>query len=209
MKGILGRKIGMTQIFTEAGEVVPVTVVEAGPVVVTQVKTIENDGYNAVQVGFGDAKEKSLNKPQKGHLAAANTLKKHLKEFRVESVDAYTVGQEIKADVFAAGEMIDVTGISKGKGFQGPIKRHGQSRGPESHGSRYHRRSGSMGACSYPGRVFKNKKLAGHMGSVKVTVQNLEVVRVDADKNFILVKGAIPGAKGSVVTLKEAVKASK
>ena len=209
MKGILGRKIGMTQIFTEAGEVVPVTVVEAGPVVVTQVKTIENDGYNAVQVGFVDAKEKSLNKPQKGHLAAANTLKKHLKEFRVESVDAYTVGQEIKADVFVAGEMIDVTGISKGKGFQGPIKRHGQSRGPESHGSRYHRRPGSMGACSYPGRVFKNKKLAGHMGSVKVTVQNLEVVRVDADKNFILVKGAIPGAKGSVVTLKEAVKASK
>ena len=209
MKGILGRKIGMTQIFTEAGEVVPVTVVEAGPVVVTQVKTIENDGYNAVQVGFVDAKEKSLNKPQKGHLAAANTLKKHLKEFRVESVDAYTVGQEIKADVFAAGEMIDVTGISKGKGFQGPIKRHGQSRGPESHGSRYHRRPGSMGACSYPGRVFKNKKLAGHMGSVKVTVQNLEVVRVDAEKNFILVKGAIPGAKGSVVTLKEAVKASK
>ena len=209
MKGILGRKIGMTQIFTEAGEVVPVTVVEAGPVVVTQVKTIENDGYNAVQVGFVDAKEKSLNKPQKGHLAAANTLKKHLKEFRVESVDAYTVGQEIKADVFATGEMIDVTGISKGKGFQGPIKRHGQSRGPESHGSRYHRRPGSMGACSYPGRVFKNKKLAGHMGSVKVTVQNLEIVRVDADKNFILVKGAIPGAKGSVVTIKEAVKASK
>ena len=209
MKGILGRKIGMTQIFTEAGEVVPVTVVEAGPVVVTQVKTIENDGYNAVQVGFVDAKEKSLNKPQKGHLAAANVLKKHLKEFRVEAVDAYTVGQEIKADVFAAGEMIDVTGISKGKGFQGPIKRHGQSRGPESHGSRYHSRPGSLGACSYPGRVFKNKKLAGHMGSVKVTVQNLEVVRVDADKNFILVKGAIPGAKGSVVTLKEAVKASK
>ncbi|WP_419725929.1 50S ribosomal protein L3 [Terrisporobacter petrolearius] len=209
MKGILGKKIGMTQVFTEAGEVIPVTVVEAGPVVVTQVKTIENDGYNAVQVGFVDAKEKSLNKPQKGHLAAANTLKKHLKEFRVESVDAYTVGQEIKADVFAAGEMIDVTGISKGKGFQGPIKRHGQSRGPESHGSRYHRRPGSMGACSYPGRVFKNKKLAGHMGSVKVTVQNLEVVRVDAEKNFILVKGAIPGAKGSVVTIKEAVKASK
>ena len=209
MKGILGRKVGMTQVFTAEGTVIPVTVVEAGPVVVTQVKTIENDGYNAVQVGFVDAKEKSLNKPQKGHLAAANTLKKHLKEFRVESVDAYTVGQEIKADVFAAGEMIDVTGISKGKGFQGPIKRHGQSRGPESHGSRYHRRPGSMGACSYPGRVFKNKKLAGHMGSVKVTVQNLEVVRVDADKNFILVKGAIPGAKGSVVTLKEAVKASK
>ena len=209
MKGILGKKIGMTQIFTEQGEVIPVTVVEAGPVVVTQVKTTENDGYTAIQVGFGDAKEKSLNKPQKGHLAAANTLKKHLKEFRVDSVEEYTVGQEIKADLFAAGELIDVTGISKGKGFQGPIKRHGQSRGPETHGSRYHRRPGSMGACSYPGRVFKNKKLAGHMGSVKVTVQNLEVVRVDADKNFILVKGAIPGAKGSVVTIKEAVKASK
>ena len=209
MKGILGKKIGMTQIFTEEGIVVPVTVVEAGPNVVTQVKTVEKDGYNAIQVGFEDAKEKSLNKPQKGHLAAANTLKKHLKEFRVDSVEGYTVGQEIKADLFAAGELIDVTGISKGKGFQGPIKRHGQSRGPETHGSRYHRRPGSMGACSYPGRVFKNKKLAGHMGSVKVTVQNLEVVRVDADKNFILVKGAIPGAKGSVVTIKEAVKASK
>lgn len=209
MKGILGKKVGMTQIFTEQGEVVPVTVVEAGPVVVTQIKTTENDGYTAIQVGFEDAKEKSLNKPQKGHLAAANTLKKHLKEFRVDSVEGYTVGQEIKADLFAAGELIDVTGISKGKGFQGPIKRHGQSRGPETHGSRYHRRPGSMGACSYPGRVFKNKKLAGHMGSVKVTVQNLEVIRVDADKNFILVKGAIPGAKGSVVTIKEAVKASK
>ena len=209
MKGILGKKIGMTQIFTEHGEVIPVTVVEAGPVVVTQIKTTENDGYTAIQVGFQDAKEKSLNKPQKGHLAAANVLKKHLKEFRVDAVEGYTVGQEIKADLFAAGELIDVTGISKGKGFQGPIKRHGQSRGPETHGSRYHRRPGSMGACSYPGRVFKNKKLAGHMGSVKVTVQNLEVVRVDADKNFILVKGAIPGAKGSVVTIKEAVKASK
>lgn len=209
MKGLLGKKVGMTQIFTEHGEVIPVTVVEAGPVVVTQIKTTEKDGYTAIQVGFEDAKEKALNKPQKGHLAAANTLKKHLKEFRVDSVEGYTVGQEIKADLFAAGELIDVTGISKGKGFQGPIKRHGQSRGPETHGSRYHRRPGSLGACSYPGRVFKNKKLAGHMGSVKVTVQNLEVVRVDADKNFILVKGAIPGAKGSVVTIKEAAKASK
>ena len=209
MKGILGKKLGMTQIFTEEGIVVPVTVVEAGPNVVTQVKTVEKDGYNAIQVGFEDAKEKSLNKPQKGHLAAANTLKKHLKEFRVDSVEEYTVGQEIKADLFAAGEKIDVTGTSKGKGFQGPIKRHGQSRGPETHGSRYHRRPGSMGACSYPGRVFKNKKLAGHMGSVKVTVQNLEVVRVDADKNLILVKGAIPGPKGSMVTIKEAVKSSK
>ncbi|MGL5311955.1 MAG: 50S ribosomal protein L3 [Peptostreptococcaceae bacterium] len=209
MKGILGKKLGMTQIFTEAGIVVPVTVVETTPNVVTQIKTVEKDGYSAIQVGFEDAKEKSLNKPQKGHLAAANVLKKHLKEFRVDSVEEFTVGQEIKADSFAAGEMIDVTGISKGKGFQGPIKRHGQSRGPESHGSRYHRRPGSMGACSFPGRVFKNKKLAGHMGSVKVTVQNLEVVRVDADKNLILVKGAIPGPKGSVVTIKEAVKSSK
>ena len=209
MKGILGKKLGMTQIFTEEGIVVPVTVVEAGPNVVTQIKTVEKDGYSAIQVGFEDAKEKSLNKPQKGHLAAANVLKKHLKEFRVDSVEEFTVGQEIKADLFAAGEIIDVTGISKGKGFQGPIKRHGQSRGPESHGSRYHRRPGSMGACSFPGRVFKNKKLAGHMGSVKVTVQNLEVVRVDADKNLILVKGAIPGPKGSMVTIKEAVKSSK
>ena len=209
MKGILGKKLGMTQIFTEEGIVVPVTVVEAGPNVVTQVKTVEKDGYNAIHVGFEDAKEKSLNKPQKGHLAAANVLKKHLKEFRVDAVEEFTVGQEIKADLFAAGEKIDVTGTSKGKGFQGPIKRHGQSRGPESHGSRYHRRPGSMGACSFPGRVFKNKKLAGHMGSVKVTVQNLEVVRVDADKNLILVKGAIPGPKGSMVTIKEAVKSSK
>ena len=209
MKGILGKKLGMTQIFTEAGDVIPVTVVEAGPVVVTQIKTTEKEGYNAVQVGYGEVKEKSLNKPQKGHLAAANVLKKHLKEFRMDSVEGYTVGQEIKADIFTAGEKIDVTGTSKGKGFQGPIKRHGQSRGPESHGSRYHRRPGSMGACSFPGRVFKNKKLAGHMGSVTVTVQNLEVVRVDAEKNLILVKGAIPGAKGSVVTVKEAVKASK
>lgn len=209
MKGILGKKVGMTQIFTEEGIVVPVTVVEAGPIVVTQIKTVEKDGYNAIQIGFGEVKEKALNKPQKGHLAAAKTLKKHLKEFRVDSVEGYTVGQEIKADLFTAGEIIDVTGTSKGKGFQGPIKRHGQSRGPESHGSRYHRRPGSMGACSFPGRVFKNKKLAGHMGSVKVTVQNLEVVRVDADKNLILVKGAIPGAKGSVVTIKEAVKSSK
>ena len=209
MKGILGKKLGMTQIFTEEGIVVPVTVVEAGPNVVTQVKTVEKDGYNAIQVGFEDAKEKSLNKPQKGHLAAANVLKKHLKEFIVDAVEEFTVGQEIKADLFAAGEKIDVTGTSKGKGFQGPIKRHGQSRGPESHGSRYHRRPGSMGACSFPGRVFKNKKLAGHMGSVKVTVQNLEVVRVDADKNLILVKGAIPGPKGSMVTIKEAVKSSK
>ena len=208
MKGILGKKIGMTQVFTEEGLVIPVTVVEAGPVAVTQIKTLENDGYEAIQVGYVDAKEKALKKPQKGHLAKAGVLKRHLKEFRVDTVEGYEVGQEIKADLFTAGEKIDVTGISKGKGFQGPIKRHGQSRGPESHGSRYHRRPGSMGACSYPGRVFKNKKLAGHMGSVKITIQNLEVVRVDAEKNLLLIKGAIPGAKGSVVTVKAAIKGS-
>ena len=200
----------MTQIFDENGKVVPVTVVEAGPCVVVQKKTIEKDGYEAIQVGFGEVREKLVNKPRKGHFAKAGvSLRRTLKEFRLEDCSGYEVGQEIKADLFAAGDKIDVSGVSKGKGFQGPIKRHGQSRGPESHGSRYHRRPGSMGACSYPGRVFKNKKLAGHMGSVKVTVQNLEVVRVDADKNLILVKGAIPGAKGSVVTIKEAVKASK
>ena len=205
MKGILGKKIGMTQVFTADGVVVPVTVVEAGPVVVTQIKTMENDGYQAVQIGFDDVKEKAINKPKKGHLAKAGVLKRNLKEFRVDSLEGYEVGQELKADVFAEGDKIDVSGISKGKGFQGPIKRHGQSRGPESHGSRYHRRPGSMGACSYPGRVFKNKKLAGHMGSVKVTVKNLEVVKVDAEKNLLLIKGAIPGAKGSVVTVKAAL----
>lgn len=205
MKGILGKKIGMTQVFSADGAVVPVTVVEAGPVVVTQIKTEETDGYQAVQVGFEDVKEKALNKPKKGHLAKSGAKKRSLKEFRVDSVEGYEVGQEIKADVFTEGDKIDVTGISKGKGFQGPIKRHGQSRGPESHGSRYHRRPGSMGACSYPGRVFKNKKLAGHMGSVKVTVKNLEVVKVDADKNLLLIKGAIPGAKGSTVTVKAAL----
>ncbi|SHK27119.1 50S ribosomal protein L3 [Tepidibacter formicigenes] len=210
MKGILGRKIGMTQIFTEEGNIVPVTVVEAGPVVVTQVKNLENDGYNAVQIGFQDAKEKALNKPQKGQFEKAGvSLKKYLREFRVDNVSEYTVGQEIKADIFTVGEKVDVTGISKGKGFQGPIKRHGQSRGPETHGSRYHRRPGSMGACATPGRVFKGKKLAGHMGVDKVTVQNLEVVRVDAEKNLVLVKGAIPGAKGSLVTIKKSVKVSK
>ena len=209
-KALIGKKVGMTQIFDENGTVIPVTVIEAGPCVVAQVKTIENDGYEAVQLGFGEVKENKLNKPVKGHFAKANvTAKKHLREFRLDSIEGIKVGDELKADVFAAGDKIDVQGTSKGKGFQGVIKRHGQSRGPETHGSRYHRRPGSMGACSYPGRVFKNKKLAGHMGSVKVTVQNLEVVRVDADKNFILVKGAIPGAKGSVVTIKEAVKASK
>ncbi|MCT4508657.1 MAG: 50S ribosomal protein L3 [Tepidibacter sp.] len=210
MNGLLGKKIGMTQIFTEEGNVIPVTVIEAGPMVVTQIKNIENDGYNAIQVGFGDAKEKSLNKPQKGQFEKAGvSFRKHLKEFRVENLIEYKVGQEITTDIFEAGQMVDVTGISKGKGFQGVIKRHGQSRGPETHGSRYHRRPGSMGACATPGRVFKGKKLAGHMGVDKVTIQNLEVVRIDAEKNLILVKGAIPGAKRSLVTIKKAVKSSK
>ena len=209
-KGIIGRKIGMTQIFDEKGNVIPVTVIEAGPCVVAQVKTVETDGYDAIQLGFGEIKDKHINKPEKGHFAKAKLAnKKHLREFRLDSLEGIKVGDELKADVFEAGDKIDVQGTSKGKGFQGVIKRHGQHRGPMGHGSMYHRRPGSMGACSFPGRVFKNKKLAGHMGSVKVTVQNLEVVRVDADKNFILVKGAIPGAKGSVVTIKEAVKASK
>lgn len=210
MNGLLGKKIGMTQIFTEEGNVIPVTVIEAGPMVVTQIKNVENDGYNAVQVGFGDAKEKSLNKPQKGQFEKAGvSFKKHLREFRVENSSEYTVGQEISADIFATGQKVDVTGISKGKGFQGVIKRHGQSRGPETHGSRYHRRPGSMGACATPGRVFKGKKLAGHMGVDKVTIQNLEVVRIDAEKNLVLVKGAIPGPKRSLVTIKKAVKSSK
>jgi len=210
MNGLLGKKVGMTQIFTEEGNVIPVTVIEAGPMVVTQIKNVENDGYNAVQVGFGDAKEKSLNKPQKGQFEKAGvSFRKHLREFRVENSSEYTVGQEISADIFATGQKVDVTGISKGKGFQGVIKRHGQSRGPETHGSRYHRRPGSMGACATPGRVFKGKKLAGHMGVDKVTIQNLEVVRVDAEKNLVLVKGAIPGPKRSLITIKKAVKSSK
>lgn len=198
----------MTQVFTEDGVVVPVTVIQAGPVTVTQVKTEENDGYQAIQVGYDDVKEKALNKPKLGHQKAAGVVKRHLKEFRVDSLDGYEVGQELKADIFEVGQKVDVTGISKGKGFQGVIKRHGQSRGPETHGSRYHRRPGSMGGASFPARVFKNKKLAGHMGSERVTVQNLDIVRIDADQNVILVKGAVPGPKGSVVTIKDAVKAS-
>ena len=210
MKGILGKKIGMTQVFTQEGKLIPVTVIEVEPNVVTQIKTVEKDGYDAIQLGTQTIREKLSNKPELGHTKKANTTpKRFLREIRGVNVNDYTLGQTIGVDIFEAGEIVDVTGTSKGKGFQGPIKRHGQSRGPESHGSRYHRRPGSMGACSFPGRVFKNKKLAGHMGSVKVTVQNLEVVRVDADKNLILVKGAIPGPKGSMVTIKEAVKSSK
>ncbi len=207
-KAILGTKLGMTQIFDADGKVIPVTVVAAGPCVVVQKKTMENDGYEAVQVGFGDIREKSMNKPQKGQFAKADVAaKKYLREFRLDDCQALNVGDEIKADTFEAGEKIDVTGISKGKGFAGPMKRWGLHRGPMAHGSGYHRGSGSMGACSNPGRVMKGKKLPGHMGVVRVTVQNLEVVKVDAEQNLILIKGAVPGNKGGLVTLRDSIKA--
>ncbi len=207
-KAILGTKLGMTQIFDADGKVIPVTVVAAGPCMVVQKKTMENDGYEAVQVGFGDVREKSMNKPQKGQFAKADVAaKKYLREFRLDDCQALNVGDEIKADTFEAGEKIDVTGISKGKGFAGPMKRWGLHRGPMAHGSGYHRGSGSMGACSNPGRVMKGKKLPGHMGVVRVTVQNLEVVKVDAEQNLILIKGAVPGNKGGLVTLRDSIKA--
>lgn len=207
-KAIIGKKIGMTQIFDESGKVIPVTVIEAGPCTVAQVKTVETDGYNAIQLGFGDVKESKVNKPEKGHFTKANlTAKKHLREFRVDSIEEYKVGDELKADVFAAGDAIDVQGTTKGKGFQGVIKRHGQSRGPMGHGSMYHRRPGSMGSTSTPGRVFKGKKLPGHMGVQTVTIQNLDVVKVDMDKNVILVKGSVPGVKGAILKIKTSVKA--
>ena len=206
-KGLIGKKVGMTQIFDESGKVIPVTVIEAGPCVVAQVKTQDTDGYTAIQLGYGDIKEKKLNKPMKGHFTKVNvTPKKHLREFRVDSVEEVKVGDELKADVFTAGDKIDIQGTSKGKGFQGVIKRHGQHRGPMGHGSMYHRRPGSMGPTSTPGRVFKGKKLPGHMGSQTITIQNLEVVRVDLDKNVILVKGSVPGAKGAILKLKTSVK---
>ena len=195
-KAILTTKVGMTQIFNEDGVLTPVTVLQAGPCVVTQVKTVENDGYAAVQVGFGDIREKLVNKPMKGHFAKAGVApKRFVREFRLEDAESYAVGQEIKADVFAAGDKVDATAKSKGKGFQGAIKRHGQSRGPMAHGSKYHRHAGSNGSATTPGRVFKGKKMPGHMGAVRITVQNLEVVRVDAEQNLILVKGAVPGPK--------------
>ena len=206
-KAILGKKIGMTQIFDEKGRAIPVTVVEAGPCTVVQIKTKDSDGYEAVQLGFGEVKEKKLIRPIKGHFTKANiTPKKHLREFRLEEISC-NVGDEIKVDIFNKGETVDVTGTSKGKGFQGVIKRHGQSRGPMGHGSMYHRRPGSMGPTSTPGRVFKGKKLPGHMGRVTVTIQNLDVVKVDLDKNAILVKGSVPGAKGAILKLKTSVKA--
>ena len=208
MKTIIGRKIGMTQIFDEKGKVIPVTVIEAGPCVVAQIKSVETDGYNAIQLGFGDVKESKLNRPQKGHFAKAKlTLKKHLREFRVDSLEGISVGDEIRVDTFAIGDRIDIQGTSKGKGFQGVIKRHGQSRGPMGHGSMYHRRPGSMGPTSTPGRVFKGKNLPGHMGVETITIQNLDVVRVDLDKNVILVKGSVPGVKGAILKIKTSVKA--
>ena len=207
-KAILATKVGMTQIFNEDGMLIPVTVLQAGPCVVTQVKTDENDGYTAVQVGFGDIREKLVNKPETGHFAKAGVaVKRFVKEFRFENAAEYEVGQEIKADIFAAGDHIDATAVSKGKGFQGAIKKNGQHRGPMAHGSKFHRHQGSNGACSSPSKVFKGKGMPGHMGSVKVTVQNLEVVRVDAENNLLLVKGSVPGPKKSLVTIKETVKA--
>ena len=207
-KAILGTKIGMTQIFGEGGKVIPVTVIMAGPCTVVQKKTVETDGYNAVQVGYGEIKEQKVNKPLKGHFAKANTAnKKYLREFRLEDIDSLNVGDEIKVDAFEAGEKVDVSGISKGHGFAGPMKIWNLHRGPMSHGSHSQRVSGSMGMCSYPGRVFKGKKLPGHFGVDKVTIQNLEIVKVDADENLILVKGAVPGVKGGLITIRNAVKA--
>ena len=209
-KAILATKVGMTQIFNEDGVLTPVTVLQAGPCVVTQVKTQDNDGYSAVQVGFADKREKLVNKPLKGHFDKAGvSYKRYIREFKLEDAENYALGQEIKADIFVAGDKIDVTAISKGKGFQGAIKRHGQSRGPMAHGSKFHRHAGSNGSSSDPSRVFKGKKMPGQMGNKKVTVQNLEVVRVDAENNLLLVKGAVPGPKKAMVTIKETVKSGK
>jgi len=208
-KAILTTKVGMTQIFNEDGVLTPVTVLQAGPCKVVQVKTAEKDGYNAVQVGFGDIREKLVNKPMKGHYAKAGVEpKRFLKEFRFENAAEYTVGQEIKADIFEAGEKVDAIGTSKGKGFQGAIKRFGLHRGPMKHGSKYHRHAGSNGAATTPGRVFKGKHMPGQTGNVRVTVQNLEVVRIDVENNIILVKGAVPGPKKAMIVLKETVKKS-
>ena len=206
-KAILATKVGMTQIFNDEGVLIPVTVLQAGPCVVTQVKAQENDGYEAVQVGFADKREKLVNKPEKGQFDKAGvSCKRYVREFKFENAAEYELGQEIKADIFAAGDHIDATAISKGKGFQGAIKRHGQSRGPMAHGSKYHRHAGSNGACSDPSKVFKGKKMPGQMGNKQITVQNLEIVRVDAENNLLLVKGAVPGPKKSLVTIKETVK---
>ena len=226
MPGLLGKKIGMTSVFSADGKNVPCTVIEAGPCVVTQIKTVDNDGYSAVQVGFVDKKEKTVNKDangkkeirnrhgvnkaQMGHFAKAGVSgKRFVREFKFENADEYKLADEIKADIFAEGDKVDVTAISKGKGFQGAIKRLGQHRGPMAHGSKFHRHQGSNGACSSPSRVFKGKGMPGHMGSVKVTTQNLEVVRVDAENNLLLIKGAVPGAKKALITVKETTKSGK
>lgn len=207
-KAIIGKKIGMTQIFDQNGKVVPVTVVEAGPCVVVQKKTVETDGYDAIQVGFGEIREKLVNKPKKGHFAKAGvSLKRRLKEFRLADITSYNVGDEIKVDVFEAGDKIDVSGVSKGKGFQGTIKRWNASRGPMSHGSKFHRAVGSMGASSDPSRTFKNKRMPGHMGAENTTVLNLQVVKVMPEKNIILVKGGIPGPNKGTVVIRNSVKA--
>ena len=207
-KGLIGKKIGMTQIFDEAGKVVPVTVIEAGPCVVTQLKTAENDGYEAVQLGFGDVSPKHTNKPMTGHFKKNDLpFKRTLKEFRLDDISTVNVGDVLKADVFAAGDVIDVSGVSKGKGFQGAIKRHNQHRLKETHGTGpVVRQAGSMGACSSPSRIFKGKGMAGHMGAENVTVQNLVIVKIDAENNLIAIKGAIPGPKGGVVCITDAVK---
>ena len=206
-KAIIGKKIGMTQLFNDDGVLVPVTVIEAGPCTVVQKKEVEKDGYSAVQVGFIDVEEKKLTKPAKGHFQKSGVaFKKFLRELKLDNASELNVGDEIKASVFEQGDKVDVSGISKGHGFAGTVKRWGTHRGPMSHGSGYHRGVGSMGACSYPGKVMKGKKLPGHFGVEKVTVQNLTVVKVDEEKNLILVKGAIPGPKGGIVTIKNTVK---
>ena len=209
MKTLIGRKVGMTQVFDEKGVVVPVTVIEAGPCSVVQIKTVETDGYDAVQLGFGSVKENKVNKPTSGHFKKGNVKAvKHLREFRAcpDCLSTVKVGDELKVDTFVVGEKVDIQGTTKGKGFQGVIKRHGQHRGPMGHGSMYHRRPGSMGSTSTPGRVFKGKKLPGHMGVEKVTVQNLEVVKVDLDKNALLIKGSVPGNKGAILKIRNSVK---
>ncbi|HCX03866.1 MAG: 50S ribosomal protein L3 [Tissierellales bacterium] len=205
MKGIIGKKLGMTQVFKEDGTLVPVTVVESQGMKVVQIKTEGKEGYNSLQIGFGDIKDKNVNKPKKGHFSKAQVENKRmLKEFRIDNPEEFEIGQEIKVDIFEEGEIVDVEGTSKGKGFQGNIKRHNQSRGPETHGSKYHRAVGSMGASAHPARVFKTKKLPGHMGHEKVTVKNLEIVKVDLEKNLLLIKGAVPGPKkGTVIVRKK------
>ncbi len=203
-KAIMGRKLGMTQVFAEDGKVTPVTVIEAGPCVITQKKTVETDGYSAVQMGFVDKKESKMTKPLKGHFDKAGApYKRFLSEFRLDNADELNVGDVVKADTFAAGEAVDVTGRSKGRGYAGTIKRWGTHRGPMTHGSGYHRGVGSLGACSSPSRVFKGKKLPGHLGNERVTIQNLDVVKVDTERNLLLVKGAVPGPKGGLLYIKD------